>query len=95
MSEAGLAAGGVDSGDDAGVAGEPAGCVEAIDRADLAFDDDGEDVANSGKALEQLDGGGQGDSLPDALLELSDLVLEGIQSFELLGGAALRLRREV
>jgi hypothetical protein len=41
VTEAGLAAAGVDGGDEAGVAGELAWRVEAIDAADLAVDHDG------------------------------------------------------
>lgn len=63
VAKAGFAAAGVHRGDDAGIAGEPACRVEAIDGADLALDHDGQDVANSGKALEQLDGGGESDPL--------------------------------
>ncbi len=94
VAEAGLAAGGVDGRDNAGVACELAWCGEAIDGADLAFDDNGKDVGHTGESFEQLDGRGQGDPFADTLLELSDLVLEGIQSLELLGDTTLRLWRE-
>src|SRR3972149_2845876 len=83
---------GVRGGDDAGIAGEPACRVEAIDGADLALDYDGEDVANSGKALQKLDGGGKSNPLADALLELSDLQLQPIEGLELLGDTAPRFR---
>jgi hypothetical protein len=48
-------------------------------------------VANSRKGLQQLDGGGKSDPLADALFELSDVVLEAVQSFKLLGDTAPRL----
>jgi len=45
-------------------------------------------VSDTGKALEQLDGGCQGNPLPDALFELSDLELQSVESVDLLCDAA-------
>jgi hypothetical protein len=92
VSEAGLAAAGVDGGHEAGVTGELTWRVEAVDAADLPIDDDGQDVSDTGKALEQLDGGGQSNPLPDPLFELIDLELESVKGFNVLGDAAACLR---
>jgi hypothetical protein len=92
VTEAGLGTGGVDGWDDAGVAGELSGGGEAIDRADLPFDDDGQDVRHTREGFEQLDGGGEGDSLPNAIFELSDLLLEAVEGLEFLGDTAAGLR---
>jgi len=86
-----LSAGCVDSGNQAGVAGELSGGGGAIDRADLPIDDDGQDVGHTREGLQPEDGRGEGNSLPDALLKQSDLALEGIQRLELLGDAPGRL----
>jgi len=51
VSETGLPAAGVDGGDEAGVARELVCRAEAIDAADLALDDDGQDVSDTGNAL--------------------------------------------
>jgi hypothetical protein len=88
VAKAGLAAAGVDGRDDAGIAGELAWGVEAIDGSDLSLDGDGQDVPNAGECLQQLDGVGEGNPVPDAHFELSDLVPEAVESFELLGDAA-------
>jgi len=53
-SEAGLAAAGMDLGNDAGVGCEMAGRGEAIDGTDLASDDDGEDVTHTRDGLQTL-----------------------------------------
>src|SRR3990172_12890512 len=92
--EVGLAAAGVHGRHDAGIGGELACGAKAIDGADLALDHDGQDVPNSGKALQQLDGGGKSNPLSDALFELSDLVLQGIESLELLSNTTPRFRRK-
>ena len=84
MPEARLVAAGMDGRDDAGVAGELACGVKVVDGADLPVDEDGQDVSNAGKALEQLDGGGQSNSFPDADFELSDLQLQSVESVEFL-----------
>jgi len=90
--EAGLTTAGMDGWDDACVAGELTCSVEAIDGANLPVDDDGQDVSNAGKALQQLDGGGSSNPLLDALFELRDLVLQSVEGFELLGDTATRFR---
>ena len=92
MAEAGPSAAGMDGGDDAGVAGELACGVEAIDGADLAVDHDGQDVSHPGEGLQKLDGGGKSNPLADALFELSNLVLQCVESLELLSNTAPRFR---
>ena len=81
--------------DDAGIAGEPACRVEAIDGTDLALDNDGQDFAYPGKGLHQPDGGDEAHPLSDALFELSDLVLRRVESLELLSNATPRFRRKL
>lgn len=90
----GLGTGGVERWDDAGVTGELSAGGEAIDGADLPIDDDAQGVPDAGKALEQLDGGGEGDSLPNAIFELSDLLLEAVEGLQFLGDTAAGLREK-
>jgi len=92
VAEAGLPAAGVDGGDEAGVAGQLAWRGEAIDGADLAVDDDGQDVSHSGEHLQQLDRGGHCDSLPNALFELIYLELQPVEGFELLSNTTPSFR---
>lgn len=75
MAEAGLSAAGVDGGDGAGIAGELACSVEAIDAADLAVGHDGEDVSDARQGLEQQNGGGGANALADVLFQFRDLFL--------------------
>jgi hypothetical protein len=92
VAEAGLSAAGVDGGHDTGVAGELAWSAEAVDGSDLAFDDDGENVAHPRQGLQELDGGGEGDSLSNPIFELTDLLLEAVEGLEFLGDTAAGLR---
>ena len=62
-----LAATGMDLGHDAGIGGEVTSSREAIDGADLALDDDGEDVTHTGDGFQQLHVGCELDALTDAL----------------------------
>ena len=91
VAEAGLAAGGVDGWDEAAVAGQLPWRGEAIDGADLAVRDDGQDVRDTGKALEHLDRGDQCGAHPNTLFELSDLELQAVEGFGLLSDTSARL----
>src|SRR4030065_181943 len=46
----------------------------------------------AGGDIGRLDGGGQGGALANALFELSDLELESVEGFDLLGDTSTRLR---
>jgi hypothetical protein len=84
----GLAAAGLDLGEEPGVAGEVMGRREAIDGSHFAIDDDGKDFCRSRDRLDELDGGGQLHPLQDASLQSTDLLLHLIQQLELLPHAA-------
>src|SRR5512136_2502874 len=88
VTEAGLAAGGMDRWDKPGEAGEAARGIEAIDRPNLLFDDDSQNVAHSREGLQELDRRGESNAFPDPLLELSDLELQAVQGFVFLGDAS-------
>ena len=62
-SVAGLAAAGMDLGNDAGIGCEVAGRGEAIDGADFASDDDGEDATHTRDGLQTLHVGCELDAL--------------------------------
>jgi hypothetical protein len=68
---------------------------EALDRADLAFNDDSEDICHAGKGCQQLHTGVELDTLEDAFLERGDLVHDGIKQIEMLLETAAGFRREL
>lgn len=57
---------------------------EALDRADLAFNDNSEDICHTRKGCQQLHVGGELDALENAFFEHSDLVDDGIEEIEML-----------
>lgn len=92
--EAGLAAAGMDFGNNPGVGSEVPCSGEAIDGADLSFDDDGEDVTHTWKGLQQLHIRGELDAFQDAIFEHGDLFHGGVEEIEFLFQAAAGFRRE-
>lgn len=92
--EAGLAAAGMDFGNNPGVGGEVPCSGEAINGADLSFDDDGEDVSYTGEGFQALHILCELDALEHAFFESSDLLHGGVEKIEFLIEAATGLRRE-
>ena len=82
------ASAGADLGDEAGVAGEVLSSSEAVDGTDLSIDDDGQHPGRAGHGLDELDGGGDLDLGQNASFQLIDMVLDGVEQFELLLGTA-------
>jgi hypothetical protein len=79
-----LASAGADPWGGTAVAGELRGGREAGDGADFPIDEDGQDVAHPGEALEKLHARGDGDAASDAPLESTDLSAERIEDLQML-----------
>lgn len=67
---------------------------EAIYGADLAFNNDREDVCHTGKGFQQLHVGSELDTLQDAFFERSDLLRDGIEEIEFLFKTATGFSRK-
>lgn len=93
--EAGLAAAGMDFGNNPGVGSEMPCIGEAIDGADLTFNNDGEDVTHTGDGFQALHVRCELDAFQDAFFEHGDLLHGDVEEIEFLFQAAASFRREL
>ena len=64
-------------------------CREAIDRANLPVDDDGQHFGRTRDRLDELEGWSGLDAIDDSIFQLLDMVVESVQDLQLLTDAAL------
>lgn len=91
----GSASAGAEPGDQTTVAGEVLGAGKAVDGANFAVNDDGQYLGRSWNGLHELHGWCGLDALHDPILQLLDMVVEGIKDLQLLLDTAARLNRQL